>query len=814
MGERYIQFLHRWRWGLAVFFVALFAGSVWVASDLRLRSDLKELLPDHFQSVRDLDRTLARVSSTDTLVVAIESDDPQSSIRFAHDLIAKLQALPPGFIDRIDYNAKDVIDFFKANKYLYIDLPDLEEIKARLQRRIEHEKLKRTGLLLDLETRAEQEEVFATTDIEGKYKDKTSRYDQYIDGYFFGENGRLMAIVIRPPGAATGIDFSKQLVEKVNQTITELNPTQYHPSMKIGLTGKYRRVLFEYQTLIDDIVSTALLVVALVGIVVFLYFRFFRMVALMAWATFIGVAATFAVTEWVIGYLTTQTAFLGAIIVGNGINYSLILMARYLEERREGKNPLASLHIAIPHTFSATLASSATTAVAFAILITTQIKGFSHFGFIGGVGMILCWVTTYTALPVFLLLTEHIFPISAGALAKPPRFSLMKPLARRLPDWSRRITWIGFGFTIISLGLLAFYLPNSLEYDFDKLRVKAKGVEVSEEAAWSERVRNIFTDSTTPVVLVTDTVAQVEPLCQEILRKNELDPEATRVVENCQTVFSQLPKDQEKKLVVLKKVRQILEDDALNFLNPEQKREVEKFKQEFRTKAITINDLPEKITRNYVEKDGTMGRVVYAYSSHKAPLWDGKNLIRFANMIRENKLPTGETITGSGTAVIFADLLGAVIHDGPRATLLAFIAVLLVIIIVYREKRALLFIGGTLVLGVLWMGGLVALFHIKLNFFNFIAIPITFGIGIDYAVNIYQRYRIEGVHSFPKVIATTGGAVALCSLTTIIGYGTLIIAKNQALVSFGWIAILGELGCLATALILIPAWGILRDRGR
>jgi hypothetical protein len=36
----------------------------------------------------------------------------------------------------------------------------------------------------------------------------------------------------------------------------------------------------------------------------------------------------------------------------------------------------------------------------------------------------------------------------------------------------------------------------------------------------------------------------------------------------------------------------------------------------------------------------------------------------------------------------------------------------------------------------------------------------------------------------PHVIKTTGGAVGLCSLTTVIGYLTLIIAKNQALVSF------------------------------
>src|SRR5262249_35921616 len=181
------------------------------------------------------------------------------------------------------------------------------------------------------------------------------------------------------------------------------------------------------------------------------------------------------------------------------------------------------------------------------------------------------------------------------------------------------------------------------------------------------------------------------------------------------------------------------------------------------------------------------------------------NLIRFADIIRRNVLPNGEVITGSGESVIFADLLRAVIHDGPRATIFAFVAVCLVVGVIFRNRRAFAFIIGTLALGVLWMGGLMALFDFKINFFNFIAIPTTFGIGVDYGVNIYQRYKLEGKGSLPKVLRTTGGAVALCSLTTIIGYFTLIIAKNQALVSFGWIAILGELTCITAALIFIPA---------
>lgn len=111
----------------------------------------------------------------------------------------------------------------------------------------------------------------------------------------------------------------------------------------------------------------------------------------------------------------------------------------------------------------------------------------------------------------------------------------------------------------------------------------------------------------------------------------------------------------------------------------------------------------------------------------------------------------------------------------------------------------------SLAVGVLWMGGAGALMHMKLNFLNFVALPITFGIGVDYAVNIFARLASEPRERHAHALAETGGAVALCSSTTIIGYSSLLIASNGALVSFGKLANLGELGCLLAAVLLVPA---------
>src|ERR1019366_7670635 len=109
---------------------------------------------------------------------------------------------------------------------------------------------------------------------------------------------------------------------------------------------------------------------------------------------------------------------------------------------------------------------------------------------------------------------------------------------------------------------------------------------------------------------------------------------------------------------------------------------------------------------------------------------------------------------------------------------------------------------GALLLGVLWLGGATMALGIKINFSNFIAFPITLGIGFDYAVNVMTRDVQDAVRS-------TGSAVALCSLTTIIGYSSLLLARSRALLLFGLLPSLGEIACLAAAVVALPAWLVL-----
>ena len=95
-------------------------------------------------------------------------------------------------------------------------------------------------------------------------------------------------------------------------------------------------------------------------------------------------------------------------------------------------------------------------------------------------------------------------------------------------------------------------------------------------------------------------------------------------------------------------------------------------------------------------------------------------------------------------------------RDGVIASSAAFLGVVAVVVMLLRGSRSTLLVIGSLLLGVLWLAGLMMGLGIRINFANFIAFPITFGIGVDYAVNIVSRWELDGRRSMADAVRTTG----------------------------------------------------------
>ena len=176
-------------------------------------------------------------------------------------------------------------------------------------------------------------------------------------------------------------------------------------------------------------------------------------------------------------------------------------------------------------------------------------------------------------------------------------------------------------------------------------------------------------------------------------------------------------------------------------------------------KRFTEDDLPELVKSKFRERDGTIGKLVLVEPSLSPELAKSDHLIQFVHDIREaaDKIEPGAAV--AGTLPVTSDMFESIVRDGPKATLFAFIAVFVLIVILFRDLMTIAQCSFALLMGVLWILGFILNFHEKINFLNFIALPITFGIGVDYGVNIFQRYRLEKQRGIINVLEQTGGGV-------------------------------------------------------
>ena len=128
-------------------------------------------------------------------------------------------------------------------------------------------------------------------------------------------------------------------------------------------------------------------------------------------------------------------------------------------------------------------------------------------------------------------------------------------------------------------------------------------------------------------------------------------------------------------------------------------------------------------------------------------LWQTAQLEGFIGKLRDiaaDAVPPGSRPGRvAGTLPVSADITASLQRDAPRASLAALLSVAAVVAVIFRGSRTGLVVVASLLVGILWMVGATFLSRIKINYANFAAFPITFGIGVDYAVNIMARFRQE-----------------------------------------------------------------------
>ena len=95
------------------------------------------------------------------------------------------------------------------------------------------------------------------------------------------------------------------------------------------------------------------------------------------------------------------------------------------------------------------------------------------------------------------------------------------------------------------------------------------------------------------------------------------------------------------------------------------------------------------------------------------------------------------------------------------------------------------------------------------SFANVVVLPLVLGIGVDAGVHMVHRNRqsqdSEGVGQLDETVRTTGGAVLIASVTTLIGFAGLTLADYVAMKSLGITMVIGVSSSLIASLWVLPA---------
>jgi len=826
--EGYVSFLSRRASVIVVAAFVLFVLSIVAARRLQLRSDFTELLPQDDPELKELRQIGARVGAPSNLVVAVSGPDPRANEQFAEALTKNLAPLIGTDLRAIDSRADAARPFFEHNRALYADLIDLRRIDDDLQKLIASQKNPAFSPFADEDLGEEKDDPAKDLERLKRRLDVRSKEDRFPNGYYESPDRSLLAIVTWTISSGTGDSSGFRIRDDVQRAIDATEPARFG-KLKVQITGDVASAIEEHDALKSDIEWVSLVCTVLVLLVIVLYYRSVFSLVYIFFPTLLGVALAFGTAAFAIGYLNTNTAFLGSIILGNGINFGIILLARYREERigRPDATVEEALTVAVRRTAQPTAGAALAAGVAYASLALTGFRGFRQFGEVGGVGMILCWLATYSYCPALICFWERRRPsrpsggpLVAGALTRGAAWIL----ARR-----RLLISIGCGVSVLALWAVAPVVQSPFEYDFSKLRNQRSRKQGAGDLY--VRVGAIFPRDLAPIAVALLPNAADAPAYRTALLVKDCaeglthlgDPRAAdpaTLSAECQrrvaggeatggflsavsTAYEYLPKDQDAKLPVIADIRKRLSDPTMQLLSSEERKRLESWAPSADLRRLTIADLPEPIARQFREVDGVVGRIALVFPVRVWANWDGHNLIRLSRVIKNVTLPNGDVIDAAGSSSLFAAMLSSIARDGPIATGAAFIGVSLVVIFLFRKLSRIALVLSALIVGILWMTGAAAGLGLKLNFLNFVALPVTLGIGVDYAVNVLARLTEERPEDHARALAETGSAVVLCSSTTIIGYSSLLVASNGALRSFGKLADLGELGCLLAALLLV-----------
>jgi len=499
-----------------------------LATRVEVETDILSLVPRNNPVVEGFKKTVERFGSVDTLLVVIHLDPErplERTLDFADSLASSLRDWD--LIDWVEYRVDSTAEAavpLLDRATLFLDPEELDEVLAGL----DNEGLEDTAIRLRARLMAPQSVV--TKDLlrldpfgllpkilsKVRFGGVGVRVDPET-GCLIDDGRRFLLMMAKPVGPAQDLKFDRRLNAGLAERVAAAEEAwrgeggDEVPPL-VEFTGGYVVALDDAKLITSDMVVG--LVSSLIGVMA-LFLLAFRRRAALVYAFFplvTGIALAFAFGAVALGRINSLTSAFGGLVIGLGIDFVIVLYARYVEERRSGAPHEEAVDAMGRHTGVGVLLGAVTTAATFYAFLVTDFAGLWELGLLTGTGILLLVVTVFLLLPALLTIIQqrgrgdrplHLHSFGSDLLF---RASLRRP-----------------GLTIVAAAMITLILGfgvSRLKWDDDFRNMRSgdnRAIQLRQE------VMDAFDLRFSPMVLRCDGADETEALagCRAILPELE-----------------------------------------------------------------------------------------------------------------------------------------------------------------------------------------------------------------------------------------------------------------------------------------------------
>jgi predicted RND superfamily exporter protein len=765
----------------------LMALGLWSASRLTLDTDLTDLLPKSFESVRGLEKLKSSFGGIGYVAVAGYDASPEDLRRFAEEVAPKLEALPG--IRFVEYRRASA--FFEERALYYLTLEDLGEIERRIQAREKFERRQKNPMYIKFED--EPAPPLDFSDLEAKYDSQSSRrLSGKGENYYLDPDERMVVLLAKPDGNSTDLSFSRQVVREVADLLARLDLKSYGPTFKIELTGTFKKKVDQQAQIARDLQSAS--IVALLLLIGYLLFHFrsgvavlFNLLPVMA-----GLVWTYGVTGQIYGSVNLLTGFLAAILGGLGIEHGIHLLGRYEALLDRGESSESATRETFTHTGGAAFISALVAAVTFLSLAISEFRAFREFGVIAALGMILLIAAYVLVLPALLRIANRFGWKGSAGVVTGSRSELARWFLR--PRFRRSVA-VAMGVALVGLTINA--RNASFNYDFAALEDNSLPSFV-----FDKRTNRVLGYSQTPVVVLTPDPESERAVVAELSRrKRERGVHST--IDFVAALDDLVPQQQAEKQAVFQSIAGVLEKVNRDNLDGDTRTKFDDLKKKVAAPPFTRADLPDSVRRQFMGMKESRSGFVLVFP--RISLADGAKVREFAREVRSIEAPGGGQLSAAGEAMVLADIINMVTREMPRILTVSVISVLVVMALTLGSLKLAVLCMSPTVVSLFALAGLMPIWDLQFNYLNIIVLTVLIGVTVDAGVHLVSRLQGAG-GEFTAVYGETGRAICGGILTSAVGFGAMLLAEHPGLNSIGQMANLGFATNLLVMLLAFPAF--------